>query len=364
MGALIPRETCETEKLCPFERLGNLLCVVMGNPLNRRAITQIEERIHLKVKSFKSTWPKIQDLISRLYGEEAPAEEPAEVSEQPLQEEVPEISLPAAGGEDVLPVEAPAPVEEVVVDEVAPAEAPLETVAPGGSGVARMAPRRVEEPAEPVIAGLDDMDESHAEMIETTSRGLAKSARQAPAEAPRPKVVKKAKVNIDLDTLDLSRGEMVKTAGEHEENMEELIITPQVNKPLARHAGKIVALKMVRDGYFYADGKAPGDRTDELLALLDSLPLAEVLSQSIGEYEAENAPPAPEAVPSHCRPARWNCGKRRCCPWPRCSLAKMNSKKRSASWLKTRSANGIGKSWRQGLWPWWNMKKTESDSRF
>src|SRR5258708_5568358 len=35
---LVPRETCETARLCPFERLGNLLCVVMGNPLDRKSI--------------------------------------------------------------------------------------------------------------------------------------------------------------------------------------------------------------------------------------------------------------------------------------------------------------------------------------
>ena len=306
LGALIPRETCETEKLCPFERLGNLLCVAMGNPLNRRAITQIEDRTHLKVKSFKSTWPKIQDLISRLYDEEAPpeaseqeeaAEAPGqeEAAEAPGQEEAAEAPAPAADGEDVPPSEA-----EVAVEEAAPAFSPRERAGPGGSSAARIAAWRKEEPAEPVVEGIDNLDESHAEMIETTSRGLARTSRKAPAkavQAPRPRPVKKAKVNIDLDTLDLSNGEIVKTAGEHEENMEELYSSLALNKPLARHAGKIVGLKMVRDGYFYTDGKAPGERTDELLALLESLPLAEVVSQSIGEYEAEKSSPALAAVP-------------------------------------------------------------------
>ena len=39
----------------------------MGNPLNRRAISQIEQGTHFKVKSFKSTWPKINELIQRTY---------------------------------------------------------------------------------------------------------------------------------------------------------------------------------------------------------------------------------------------------------------------------------------------------------
>ena len=34
-----------------------------------RAITAIEERTHLKVKSFKSVWPKISDLIQRTYSD-------------------------------------------------------------------------------------------------------------------------------------------------------------------------------------------------------------------------------------------------------------------------------------------------------
>ncbi|MCZ7649002.1 MAG: hypothetical protein M5U26_27725 [Planctomycetota bacterium] len=69
LGA-VPLEQCEADKLCPFERLGNLLCVVMGNPLNRRAINTIEEKSRLKVKPFKAPWPKIKLLIDKSYTEE------------------------------------------------------------------------------------------------------------------------------------------------------------------------------------------------------------------------------------------------------------------------------------------------------
>jgi L-seryl-tRNA(Ser) seleniumtransferase len=64
---LVPREQCDSEKLCPFERLGKLLCVVMGNPLNRSAINAIEEATNLKVKPFKAPWPRIKDLLERSY---------------------------------------------------------------------------------------------------------------------------------------------------------------------------------------------------------------------------------------------------------------------------------------------------------
>ena len=75
---LVPRELCEAERLCPFERLGNLLCLVMANPLNRKAITQIEEKTRLKVKSFKSIWAPISQLIDRSYGAPPPEEAPGE----------------------------------------------------------------------------------------------------------------------------------------------------------------------------------------------------------------------------------------------------------------------------------------------
>ena len=37
---LVTKEFCIHEKLCPFEILGGTLCVVMGNPLNRKAISE------------------------------------------------------------------------------------------------------------------------------------------------------------------------------------------------------------------------------------------------------------------------------------------------------------------------------------
>ncbi len=65
--AHVPMDYCLKEKLCPFECLGNMICVVMGNPLNRKAIQDIEKMSGSKVKAFKAPWPKIQDLIERAY---------------------------------------------------------------------------------------------------------------------------------------------------------------------------------------------------------------------------------------------------------------------------------------------------------
>src|SRR4029079_15836047 len=63
----ITEDFCLHEKLCPFELLDNILCVVMGNPLNRKSVTDIELLTHTKVKTFKAPWQKIHDLIERSY---------------------------------------------------------------------------------------------------------------------------------------------------------------------------------------------------------------------------------------------------------------------------------------------------------
>lgn len=255
VAALISPEMCETEKLCPFERIGNLLCIVMGNPLNRRAITQIEAQTGLKVKSFKCVWPKIHDLIQRTYQEGVAA--PAE----------------------------PAPPLEIPVNEPAVTSKP--------SAPQRKPVRAPEAQSQPAVAGMDTLDESNAEVIEVNRRGLRRTdSAPVAAEAPKPKQDKRAKVNVDLDTLDLSEGEVVQNSAEDEGLVEIATAAPLINRPLVRHAGQIVALQAVDDGYFYAEGQAPGTRSGELDDLIDALPLAQTVAQSIGEYESAQSKPA------------------------------------------------------------------------
>ncbi|MFH0938346.1 MAG: hypothetical protein V1899_03575 [Planctomycetota bacterium] len=254
VAQLLTRETCETEKLCPFELLGNLLCVVMGNPLNRRAITQIEDRTHLKVKSFKCIWPKINDLIQRTYTED----ESAALEDEPA-----------------------------IIENAAPSvELPVEIEA--SSAVVRQ--WQPEKSSEPKIEGLENLNEAFVEVIETNRRGLIKrQSRFVDQESPKPKIEKKAKVNVDLDTLDLSQGEVIKGAADDESLEEIKHAAATASKLLIRHGGAIVLLKLVRDSYFYAEGNAPKERTDELLDLIETLPLAEVVAQSLGEYESQVA---------------------------------------------------------------------------
>ena len=66
LARIISKEFCIREKLCPFELLGNTVCLVMGNPLNRKAIEEVEAKSRSKVKAFrKAVWPKISGLIER-----------------------------------------------------------------------------------------------------------------------------------------------------------------------------------------------------------------------------------------------------------------------------------------------------------
>jgi hypothetical protein len=304
VAQLIDKDICETEKLCPFERLGNLLCIVMGNPLNRRAITQIEERTHLKVKSFKSIWPKISDLIQNTYGGEgfAPAADDAPTGE-PAGESAENPGLALVLEDDAAPArhfdQPQAPLEITQIETVF-----HEKQAP----VAPKRKREPERPAGPQILGLDNLNEANAELIETNRRGLTK---RSPGDIPvagsqiiQSKTAKTAKINVDLDALDLSSGEVVKSSfdtDEAGEQLEEISEDAPVTKALQRHVGEIVPLKSIRDGYFYSDGRTPSQRSDELESLLDTLPVAEVVAESIGDYEEKQKPaakPTPQEKPA------------------------------------------------------------------
>ena len=373
VSELVPRELCDAERLCPFERLGALLCLVMGNPLNRKAILQIEERARLKVKSFKAPWPKIQELIQYTYGEsglampearrdggthggtergagempgagtldiqpslaETPPVDEAPVAEEPPGEEAPAVeALPAAEppvaeapagegalelealpGEGMMPAEAPPDEAGAVAGEPQPAaetqaedsQQPesCEEAAAGGilpvteSLLAGSDARRVHEPAPPpapMIEGLEDLDESHAEMIETTARGLSRRGMKAktPAdETAQPQAEQKAKINVDLDKLDFSGAGAVAVGGRGEEAAEEAA------PPMRASMLGMAQLKTVPDSYFFADDAAsPEARSEELLDFLSGLPIAETVAPSIGAYETQSAAPAALATPA------------------------------------------------------------------
>jgi hypothetical protein len=311
---LVPRELCEAERLCPFEKLGGLLCVVMGNPLNRKAISAVEEKAHLKVKSFKAPWPKISELIQRSYGEVAGGEE-APAALLPVEGGVPELTV-----EELPPAldtgEAVAPLPEV---EAPPPEAPVIAPPRPAPVVARrpQPPAPKPAPAGPKIEGLESLDSGQAEVVETTAREVSRRRRaEAVEDEAPPKPEKKAKVNVDLDQLDLTAAEVVPVE-EVEEVLEEVPAAAAPAAPVRRappvpHG--MVRLTTIADGYFYVEQEAPpGERSDELLDLIETLPIAETVAQSIGDYESQKkekvaatakaAAPAPRPIEAEPAPA-------------------------------------------------------------
>jgi hypothetical protein len=304
--ALVPRETCEAERLCPFEKIGNLLCLVMGNPLNRKAITQIEESTRLKVKSFKSVWPKINELIQRSYEavpEEAPAEdagggEPLDIAGESdglslTMDDTTDHSLSLDNDAGTGLEESPGIVEIPPVIPSKPVAAPRATLATGSA----RKPRQPEAPAQAKISGFDKLDDANAEMIEVNKRGLTQRTRKDNFDdAPvAPKPAKIAKVNVDLDALDINSGEVVAgAADENEEAFEEIAPTAVFKRSIGEPMSPV---KMLDDNYFYTGGPAPkGARSDELLDLIEKIPVAAVVAESIGDYESQEREKAAKAV--------------------------------------------------------------------
>ncbi|MCW8133477.1 MAG: hypothetical protein KIS92_24245 [Planctomycetota bacterium] len=312
---MVGREQCDADKLCPFELVEGLLCVVMGNPLNRRAINAIEEATKVKVKPFKAPWPRIKELIDRSYTEENMAAAGDDGALEP------------AGEED----DGGLAVEEL--DANPPAEIPAPDFGSDGQtvaeDVAEAEPAEAAEPAaEEFIEGLENLQDDKAEMIETDGRGLTrrKRADDDRDEAPKPKAPKVAKVNVNLDELDLNEASEVvgEEEDEEEEQLEEITGAPAARPAPARQAAAkskpaapaakvepFAEFQVVPDAYFYEDGAAPeegAERSEEFLDLIEQLPIAEVVAESAADYRtmleekqkaaAPKPAPAPAAKPA------------------------------------------------------------------
>ena len=269
----IPLDTCIAKRLCPFEKLGNLLCIAMANPLDRPAINAVEEVAHLKVKPFKATWPKIKEMIDRSYTEEnlsaaVGGEAGGLTLEEPQLENVELEEVPTLQLQDEsMPVpeliEEPAMAEEI--QEAAPADAD--------------------------VHGLDTLDAQDAEVIETDARGLTRRKKSEVPEQPPPPVKKPkvAKINVDLDAFDASSpSETVQ--GDEPDGMEEISEHSTSPAPVAASVtatAKPVKLEVITDAYFYQDGHEPEeghDRTVDLINLIQKIPLAEAVADSEAAY--------------------------------------------------------------------------------
>ncbi len=79
--AMLPRELCAEQRVLPFEKMGNLLCVAMTNVLDATTKTRIRETAKMQVKTFDAAWDQILEHIEKEYPAAAPAETtPAEGS--------------------------------------------------------------------------------------------------------------------------------------------------------------------------------------------------------------------------------------------------------------------------------------------
>lgn len=65
---LVPENVAMQYYLIPIDKIGNILTIVMADPLNEYAIRDVEYITHCKVKTFVSAATDIKQAISRLYG--------------------------------------------------------------------------------------------------------------------------------------------------------------------------------------------------------------------------------------------------------------------------------------------------------
>jgi hypothetical protein len=115
---------------------------------------------------------------------------------------------------------------------------------------------------------------------------LARKRRQQKAE-PEPLQLpkKEAKVNIDLDSFDAdAEAEVVQGA-------EAALPVVPVQPGRAKGAGPLPKLKTVATSFFYAGEAPPEDEepSSELVSLIESLPVAETVADSIAAYHRDLA---------------------------------------------------------------------------
>ncbi|MDE2027057.1 MAG: hypothetical protein KGK03_00620 [Candidatus Omnitrophica bacterium] len=64
---LIPRDVAEKEKVIALDRIGDVLSVVMCNPLSDEQKSSLEHLTHCRVATFISTKAEIEEAIARNY---------------------------------------------------------------------------------------------------------------------------------------------------------------------------------------------------------------------------------------------------------------------------------------------------------
>jgi len=105
IAALVPREICQTHRIIPVDRLGDMLTLAMVDPLDDTALEAVGKYCDLKVKPILCSWYDLEQVFHRLFGDPSlqpppPAGLPQEPSLE--QDDLPassELAVPESGDE-------------------------------------------------------------------------------------------------------------------------------------------------------------------------------------------------------------------------------------------------------------------------
>ena len=274
---------------------------------------------HLRVKAFKAVWPKISGLIERSYtsagpvGASAPRRAPTPAqSEEPIDD----LSLELEGE----------PTAAHTASATCSLAARLTTIRSFSKTTSfphRLRPSPMRKPVffRPTTKSMPLPKESrglHQTRLPDEDRRTGKSRlrrsavgrchqthRAAPGRRAPPKPEpKKAKINVDLDTFDQTKPtETIDVPRGDPDALDEIPGRRHRTHWTARGRRRAGCFeKLVPDAYFY-QGSAPKNapRAEDLLDILEALPVAEVVAETIAAYEQQKtgAPAGAETVVAH-----------------------------------------------------------------
>ncbi|MCX7928031.1 MAG: hypothetical protein N2606_07900 [Candidatus Omnitrophica bacterium] len=66
--SLVPAKIARTYLLIPIDKIGNTLTLVMANPLNTKAVEEVEQHCGCSIQTFVSTISDVKNAIEKYYG--------------------------------------------------------------------------------------------------------------------------------------------------------------------------------------------------------------------------------------------------------------------------------------------------------
>ncbi|HTL51102.1 MAG TPA: hypothetical protein VL860_00860 [Planctomycetota bacterium] len=259
---LVGRDYCTASKLLPFEVVGNLLCLAMANPLNRKAIAKIEQDLpQYKVKTFKAPWPDIKSAIDRVFT----------AAENMRSKQTPAVA--EEGGEPAAPAAATAKTGTPA------AGVPKAANAPAAKKSAPVPVAAEEEPADDTIS---EALKEEPETIQTNARGLVAKPATPEEDNDHMHLPPQGQVTVDIDLDSFNAEAEAEVIGE--------------GKPRLSRVGRAVKVEITNDIVLskpitpdtFPDMSAhKGPATfKELLQLTANMPKAEVLAENRVVFEA------------------------------------------------------------------------------